>query len=143
MVRGQIPGQKLRLGADRARRRRHRDGELSMPDEGPPIDRLAVPAAAYSIREFCAAHRLSESMYFKMRAQGLGPREMIVGTRKLISQEAASEWRAAREAANSAKAKQPAPLAPVAVKSKPPKSTRKSAQPVEQATTEQRGNEPQ
>jgi len=139
MVRAQIPGQKLRLGADRARRRRHRDGELSMPDEGPPIDRLAVPAAAYSIREFCAAHRLSESMYFKMRALGLGPREMIVGTRKLISQEAASEWRAAR----SAKAKQPAPPAPVAVKSKPPRSTRKSAQPVEQATTEQPGNEPQ
>ena len=67
-------------------------------------------------------------MYFKMRAQGLGPREMIVGTRKLISQEAASEWRAAREAASSAKAKQPAPLASVAVKSKPPKSTRKFAQ---------------
>jgi hypothetical protein len=36
-----------------------------------------------------------------MRAQGLGPREMIVGTRKLISQEAAAEWRAAREAAGS------------------------------------------
>ena len=85
-------------------------------------------ALALSIAGFCRAHGISESMYFKMRAQGLGPREMIVGTRKLISQEAASEWRAAREAASSAKAKQPAPLASVAVKSKPPKSTRKSAQ---------------
>jgi hypothetical protein len=92
-------------------------------------------ALALSIAGFCRAHGISESMYFKMRAQGLGPREMIVGTRKLISQEAASEWRAAREAASSAKAKQPAPLASVAVKSKPPKSTRKSAQPVEQANT--------
>jgi hypothetical protein len=36
-------------------------------------------------------------MYFKMRAQGLGPREMIVGARKLISQEAARAWRRARE----------------------------------------------
>jgi hypothetical protein len=135
MVREETPGQKLRVSADRAKRRSHRDGEWSTRDEGPPIRRLPAPLAAYSIREFCAAHRLSESMYFKMRAQGLGPREMIVGTRKLISQEAASEWRAAREAASSAKAKQPAPLAPVAVKSKPPKSTRKSAQPVEQANT--------
>jgi hypothetical protein len=83
-------------------------------------------ALALSIAGFCRAHGISESMYFKVRAQGLGPREMIVGTRKLISQEAASEWRAAREA-SSAKAKQPAPLAPVAVESKPP---RKSAQPV-------------
>ena len=97
MVRGQIPGQKLRLGADRARRRRHRDGELSTPDEGPPIDRLAVPAAAYSIREFCAAHRLSTSMFFKLRSQGLGPDEMSVGTRRIISLEAAERWRRARE----------------------------------------------
>jgi hypothetical protein len=36
-------------------------------------------------------------MYFKQRALGLGPREMVVGTRKLISQEAAAEWRKARE----------------------------------------------
>ena len=102
MVRGQIPGQKLRLGADRATRRRHRDGELSTPDEGPPIDRLAVPAAAYSIREFCAAHRLSESMYFKLRNQGLGPDEMSVGSRRLISFEAAERWRRARESAATA-----------------------------------------
>jgi hypothetical protein len=38
-------------------------------------------------------------MYFKMRNQGLGPREMAVGSRRLISQEAAAEWRKAREAA--------------------------------------------
>jgi hypothetical protein len=56
-------------------------------------------ALALSIAGFCRAHGISESMYFKMRAQGLGPREMIVGTRKLISQEAASEWRAERELA--------------------------------------------
>ena len=40
--------------------------------------------AAFSIREFCAAHRISQSMYFKMRAMGLGPREMAVGSRRLI-----------------------------------------------------------
>jgi hypothetical protein len=53
--------------------------------------------AAFTIAEFCRAHRISQSMYFKQRALGLGPREMVVGTRKLISQEAAAEWRKARE----------------------------------------------
>jgi hypothetical protein len=52
---------------------------------------------AFSIADFCRVHGISESMYFKMRAQGLGPREMIVGARKLISQEAARAWRRARE----------------------------------------------
>ena len=58
--------------------------------------------AAFSIREFCAAHRISQSMYFKLRNMSLGPREMAVGTRRLISKEAAAEWRKAREAAASA-----------------------------------------
>jgi hypothetical protein len=53
--------------------------------------------AAFSIREFCAAHRISQSMYFKLRNMGLGPREMSVGTRKLISLEAAAAWRRTRE----------------------------------------------
>ena len=47
-------------------------------------------ALALSIAGFCRAHGISESMYFKLRAQGLAPREMIVGTRKLISREAAA-----------------------------------------------------
>src|SRR5262245_22152385 len=55
--------------------------------------------AAFSIREFCAAHRISQSMYFKLRNMGLGPREMSVGTRKLISLEAAAAWRRTRERA--------------------------------------------
>ena len=59
----------------------------------------AALAAAFTIAEFCRAHRISQSMYFKMRNLGLGPREMAVGSRRLISQEAAAEWRKAREAA--------------------------------------------
>src|SRR6476660_5443305 len=98
-------------------------------------------ARALSIAGFCRAHGISVSMYFKMRAQGLGPREMIVGTRKLISQEAASEWRAAREAASSAKAKQPAPLASVAVKSKPASPRGNPPSPSNRQTPEQRGND--
>jgi hypothetical protein len=59
-------------------------------------------AAAYTIEEFCAAHRLSPAMYFKLKTQGLGPREMEVGTRKIISGEAAADWRRAREQTSAA-----------------------------------------
>jgi hypothetical protein len=61
------------------------------PIRGPPIER-----AAYSIDEFAAAHGLSAAMYFKLRSQGLGPEEMHVGRRRLISFEAAARWRAER-----------------------------------------------
>lgn len=57
-----------------------------------------VAMAAYSIQQFCAAHGISERYYYKIKKLGLGPREMLVGRkRKLISLEAAAEWRRARE----------------------------------------------
>jgi hypothetical protein len=52
---------------------------------------------AYTIKEFCRAHRISEGLYYKMQNAGEGPRVMEVGTRRLISQEAAAAWRRARE----------------------------------------------
>jgi hypothetical protein len=55
-------------------------------------------AAAFSIDEFCRAHRLSPSTYFKLKVDGIGPREMRVGSRVLISQESAAAWRREREA---------------------------------------------
>ena len=114
MVRPEITGQKPRVTADRAKRRPgppradaktgeptpRREHESSTRDERPPIRCARVPLSAYSIREFCAAHRLSESMYFKLRHQGLGPDEMSVGSRRIISVEAAERWRRAREAWN-------------------------------------------
>lgn len=64
-----------------------------------------VPLAAYSIREFCAAHGLSESFYYRIRHAGLGPDEMKVLSRTMISVEAAARWRLAHEA-NSKKLKE-------------------------------------
>ena len=52
------------------------------------------PPLAFSIREFCLAHRISVPFYFRLKAQGLGPREMKLGARRIISAEAATEWRA-------------------------------------------------
>jgi hypothetical protein len=73
--------------------------------------RKVLDQAAFTIAEFCSAHRISQSMYFKMRNLGLGPREMAVGSRRLISQEAAAEWRKAREGSVQRLNKQHAPIA--------------------------------
>lgn len=53
----------------------------------------------YTIDEFCRAHGFSRAHYFNLQNRGLGPRVMQVGSRKLISREAAAEWRREREAA--------------------------------------------
>jgi hypothetical protein len=60
---------------------------------------LPQAPAAYFINEFCAAHRLSPSMYWKLKSEGKAPTEMQVGRRRMISFEAAERWRREREAA--------------------------------------------
>lgn len=52
-----------------------------------------VPRAAYTIPEFCEAHRISESMYYKGREAGVGPREGRMLTKLIISFESAADWR--------------------------------------------------
>jgi hypothetical protein len=72
-----------------------RVGEGTSP-RGPP------PLMAFTITQFCAVHQISESMYFKEKAAGRGPDEMHVGSRRLISFEAAARWRREREASSAA-----------------------------------------
>jgi len=57
-----------------------------------------VPSAVYTITTFCKAHELSEPYYRQLRKKGLGPREMRLGRKVLISQEAAADWRRMKEA---------------------------------------------
>jgi predicted DNA-binding transcriptional regulator AlpA len=81
------------------------------PDTG-ANEPTPTPRLALSIPEFCEAHGFSEGMFYKMKKQGLTPREMKVGTRTLITFEAAADWRAERQAARVVEHKaQPAPLA--------------------------------
>ena len=56
-------------------------------DKAPDTQRLA-----YTVAEFCAAHRISLSMYYKMRAAGTGPREGRAGTKYIISFANAAAW---------------------------------------------------
>jgi hypothetical protein len=54
---------------------------------------------AFSVQEFCDAHRISKARYYELKQQGLTPVEMVVGKRRIISHEAAERWRREREAA--------------------------------------------
>src|SRR5262245_6068843 len=77
-------------GHSNKRRRAAATQRLARP---PPVD-----PDAFTIDQFCERHGLSHSFYYKLKAQGLGPREIKLNTKVLISKEAAAEWRAAREA---------------------------------------------
>jgi predicted DNA-binding transcriptional regulator AlpA len=46
-----------------------------------------------SIKQFCADHGISRSFLYKLVALGRGPRLSKLGTRTLISAEAAADWR--------------------------------------------------
>lgn len=48
---------------------------------------------ALSVADFCALHSITKPTFYEMIKRGLGPRIMKVGTRTLISIEAAAEWR--------------------------------------------------
>jgi hypothetical protein len=65
------------------------------PRPGTPVTDGDIDA--FSIRDFCQRHGISEAFYFKLKAQGLTPQEMRLGSRVLISRESAARWRAERE----------------------------------------------
>jgi hypothetical protein len=52
---------------------------------------------AFTVKTFCKAHSISVTLYYQMKKDGTGPREMAAGHRVLISFEAAKEWRRKRE----------------------------------------------
>jgi hypothetical protein len=75
----------------------HSEPQGSASATKPPI---RGPPLAMSIREFCAQHGgISEDLFFKMQREGWGPTVMHVGSRTLISHEAAERWRREREGA--------------------------------------------
>ena len=65
-------------------------------------DPISALGGAFTIKEFCEAHRISQAFYYVMKNEGWGPAEMHAGHRVLISHEAAAEWRRLREAAAAA-----------------------------------------
>jgi predicted DNA-binding transcriptional regulator AlpA len=55
---------------------------------------------AYDIIEFCHLHSISRSGFYNSLKNGTGPRVMRVGSRVLVSKEAAEQWRREREQAS-------------------------------------------
>lgn len=53
---------------------------------------------AYTVDEFCQAHRLCRATLYNILKRGDGPRIMKVGSRTFITIEAAAAWRAKMEA---------------------------------------------
>jgi len=115
MARGEITGKKPAQTADAAKRQAgppkktdpkaiepigHSEPDSSISVKVPPI---RGPPLAMSIRVFCALHGISEDMFFKMKREWWGPATMKVGSRTLISHEAAERWRREREAETMAK----------------------------------------
>lgn len=60
-------------------------------------------ADAFSIAQFCRKHGISHQLFYKLKAEM--PVTFRIGTRVLISREAAARWRAQREAASAAETK--------------------------------------
>lgn len=54
-------------------------------------------AAAYTVNEFCATHRLSKALFYKLPLEHR-PAVIKLGRRTVISREAAAEWRRRMEA---------------------------------------------
>jgi hypothetical protein len=92
MAAPEVTGRKIISGPLQRRR-----GDPKQARAPPLLER-----AAYTIREFCDAHRISRSTYYNLRKQGLGPDEARVRDRVIITMEAAARWRRARERATAA-----------------------------------------
>ena len=58
----------------------------------------------YSVKEFCTEHGISRALFYNLLKRGLGPRTAKLGSRTLISAEAALEWRQRMEAATQTRA---------------------------------------
>ena len=54
----------------------------------PSVDEPAV----YTIPQFLKAHNISYGKFYSMCKQGIGPRMMKYGTRRVISVEVAARW---------------------------------------------------
>jgi hypothetical protein len=50
---------------------------------------------ASTVDQFCADYSISRAMFYRLAKSGQGPRTMRVGTKQLVTEEAAAAWRVA------------------------------------------------
>jgi hypothetical protein len=61
------------------------------------ITEAGMNAEAVSISTFCRENAISPATFYNLRKRGKAPRTLLVGRRRLVSREAAAEWRRAME----------------------------------------------
>ncbi len=66
---------------------------------------MAMEKDSYTISEFCGRNGISRSKYYELVHAGEGPKVFRVGTKPLISREAAEKWRRQMEAKTAMEAK--------------------------------------
>jgi excisionase family DNA binding protein len=54
---------------------------------------MPVEREAFSIREFSRLHGLSVSFVYQLISEGRGPATIKIGSRRLVTREAAEAWR--------------------------------------------------
>lgn len=62
----------------------------------PKRGRPATGLGSKSIADFCASNQISTTVYYNMRARGIGPAEMRIGNIVRISSQAEADWQIAR-----------------------------------------------
>ncbi|MEI9930400.1 MAG: hypothetical protein WDM89_07555 [Rhizomicrobium sp.] len=65
---------------------------------------MELKPGASSVADFCKLNGIGRATFYKLIGAGRGPRTMKVGSRTLISDEAAEEWRRRMEAETEAAA---------------------------------------
>ena len=58
-----------------------------------------VERRAFTLNKFCETHGISRAMFYKLLKAGQAPRFAKIGSKVLITTEAADEWLRARERA--------------------------------------------
>ena len=67
--------------------------------------RKDVSPFAFTVPEFCAAHRISRALFYILARDGRAPAVIKAWRRTIISTEAAASWRARMEAASAGDAR--------------------------------------
>jgi hypothetical protein len=57
------------------------------------MDNVASRQPSFTIAEWCADKRISRSSYYNLKRAGLGPAELRVGVKIIITPEADAAWR--------------------------------------------------
>jgi hypothetical protein len=83
-------------------------GSISKAKNAELLAKAGIPRKSWSKLEFCARHGISEGLYNKMKKLGIGPEEIELLDRILISDVAEAKWlreASKRRGTNAAKVK--------------------------------------